>query len=42
MEIYDRLNTEGVYCDLVTGQERTEVPGSTHVSCTVEMVSDGV
>lgn len=39
MEIYDRLNAEGVMCDLVTGQERRAVPGSSHVACTVEMTS---
>lgn len=37
MEVYDRLNGEGTYCDLVTGQERREVPGAAHVACTVEM-----
>lgn len=39
MEIYDRLNAEGVMCDLVTGQERRTVPGSSHVACTVEMTN---
>ncbi|MCO5551433.1 hypothetical protein L7F22_004936 [Adiantum nelumboides] len=39
MEIYDNMNTEGVYCSLITGQEKREVPFANHVSCTVEMVS---
>ena len=28
-----------MYCDLLTGQEKTVVPFASHVSCTVEMVS---
>ena len=35
----DRLNADGLDCDLVTGQERVEVPGAQHVACTVEMAS---
>ncbi|KAL6767380.1 hypothetical protein ACKKBF_B35050 [Auxenochlorella protothecoides x Auxenochlorella symbiontica] len=38
MEVYDTCNAAGTFCDLITGQERREVPGSSHVSCTVEMV----
>lgn len=38
MEIYDSTNLRGTTCDLVTGQERIEVPGSSHAACTVEMV----
>lgn len=30
---------EGVRCSLVTGEEVREVPGATHVSCTVEMAN---
>lgn len=39
MEIYENLNRDGILCDLLTGQERREVPESFHTSCTVEMVS---
>ncbi|OQR94875.1 ATP-dependent RNA helicase SUPV3L1 [Thraustotheca clavata] len=41
LEIYETLNMNGVYCSLVTGEEKREVPMSTHVSCTVEMCSAG-
>lgn len=30
---------EGVYCTLLTGQEKQEVVGASHVACTVEMVN---
>lgn len=39
MEVFDSVNADGVYCSLVTGQERKEVPFANHVACTVEMVS---
>ena len=39
MEVYDALNAEGTPCNLVTGQERTVLPGASHMSCTVEMTS---
>lgn len=39
LEVYERLNREGVYCNLLTGQERREVPGATHVASTLEMVN---
>jgi ATP-dependent RNA helicase SUPV3L1/SUV3 len=39
LEIYERLNREGVRASLLTGQERRDVPLATHVSCTVEMVN---
>lgn len=38
VEVYERLNLNGVYTSLFTGQERREVPFSTHASCTIEMV----
>ena len=38
LEVFDQLNKAGVYCDLVTGQEQTRIPFSTHTSCTVEVV----
>ncbi|KAH6824615.1 ATP-dependent RNA helicase [Perilla frutescens var. hirtella] len=39
MEVFDRVNASGVYCSLLTGQEKKEFPFSNHVACTVEMVS---
>ena len=39
LEVYETLNKAGVYTDLLTGQERREVPFSTHISCTVEMIN---
>jgi ATP-dependent RNA helicase SUPV3L1/SUV3 len=38
-EIYERLNAQGVPCNLLTGQEQIVVSGAKHVSCTVEMAS---
>lgn len=37
MEVYDSLNQSGTLCNLITGQERREVPSATHTACTVEM-----
>ncbi len=39
LEIYENLNKKGIYTNLTTGQEKREVPGATHTSCTLEMVS---
>ncbi|GLE11100.1 hypothetical protein PINS_up023408 [Pythium insidiosum] len=39
LEIYERLNMDGVYTSLVTGQEKKIMPHATHVSCTVEMAN---
>ncbi|KAF9591037.1 hypothetical protein IFM89_001247 [Coptis chinensis] len=39
MEIFDKVNSLGVYCSLLTGQEKKTVPFANHVACTVEMVS---
>ncbi|XP_074274551.1 DExH-box ATP-dependent RNA helicase DExH18, mitochondrial isoform X2 [Silene latifolia] len=39
MEVFDKVNTLGVYCSLLTGQEKKYVPFANHVACTVEMVS---
>lgn len=38
-EIYDDLNKDGIYCSLITGEERIEVPGSTVFSSTIEMAN---
>jgi hypothetical protein len=39
LEQYDRLNQSGILCNLLTGEEKKEVPGAQHSSCTVEMTS---
>lgn len=38
LEIYEQMNRNGVYTDLITGQEQRKVPFASHVSCTIEMV----
>ena len=38
LEIYENLNRNGVYTSLRTGQEQRQVPGASHISCTLEMV----
>lgn len=37
LEIYDKLNDEGVPCSLKTGEEEKLVSGAAHIACTVEM-----
>lgn len=37
LEVYDKLNAEGLPCSLKTGEEEKEVMGANHISCTVEM-----
>ncbi|GJP54912.1 hypothetical protein CLOM_g13926, partial [Closterium sp. NIES-68] len=39
MEVFDRVNADGVYCNLVTGQERKEMPFASHTACTIEMAN---
>ena len=39
MEVFDKVNSLGVYCSLLTGQEKKTFPFSNHVACTIEMVS---
>ncbi|KAL3850425.1 hypothetical protein ACJIZ3_012307 [Penstemon smallii] len=39
MEVFDKVNASGIYCSLVTGQEKKVFPFSNHVACTVEMAS---
>lgn len=39
LENYERLNNEGIVCDLMTGEEEIIKNGSTHVSCTIEKVN---
>lgn len=37
LEVYDKLNNDGVPCILKTGEEEKTVPDAKHYSCTVEM-----
>jgi hypothetical protein len=37
MQVADRLNSMGVPCNLVTGQETRSTKGARHTACTVEM-----
>ena len=37
LEVYERLNADGVPCSLKTGEEEKPVEGAAHISCTVEM-----
>ena len=39
LENYEKLNNEGVKCDLLTGEEEIVNADSTHVSCTIERVN---
>ncbi|KAJ4752832.1 ATP-dependent RNA helicase [Rhynchospora pubera] len=39
MEVFDKLNSLGVYCSLHTGQEIKHLPFSNHLACTIEMLS---
>ena len=38
-EIYDRLNNEGVICDMITGEEEICYPEATHTSATIETLN---
>lgn len=37
LEVFDKLNADGVLCSLKTGEEEKPVSGAKHISCTVEM-----
>lgn len=39
LENFEKLNREGVICDLLTGEEEIINVGSTHTSCTIEKVN---
>ncbi|EKQ51346.1 MULTISPECIES: helicase-related protein [unclassified Clostridium] len=39
LENYEKLNKEGVICDLQTGEEEIINVGATHISCTIEKVN---
>lgn len=36
-EIFEQMNSEGVLCSMVTGEETIDIPFSKHISATVEM-----
>ena len=37
LEVFDKLNADGILCSLKTGEEEKPVMGAKHISCTVEM-----
>ena len=37
LEVYEKLNIDGIFCQLVTGQDKRYIPSSLHTSCTIEM-----
>lgn len=39
LENYERLNSEGVKCSLMTGEEEIIVEGAQHISCTIEKLN---
>jgi len=39
MEIYDKLNKDGIPCNLHTGEEFINVPGAKHTASTIEMLN---
>lgn len=38
-EIYEKLNSSGVKCSLITGQETIIVKDAKHISCTIQSVN---
>jgi len=38
-EVFDRVNSEGIACNLITGDEILESPGASHNSSTIEMMN---
>lgn len=39
LENFEKLNKEGIICDLLTGEEEVVNQGATHTSCTIEKVN---
>lgn len=39
LENYERLNKEGVKCNLITGEEEIIIEGAAHISCTIEKLN---
>lgn len=40
LEVYDKMNAEGVRCSMITGEESIVVEDANCVACTVEMLND--
>lgn len=40
LEVYEKLNREGVLCDMKTGEEEKRTEGASHASCTIEMFEE--
>ncbi|MBO9129259.1 helicase-related protein [Bacillus sp. 165] len=40
LEVYDKLNGDGIPCSLKTGEEEKVTEGANHISCTVEMFKE--
>lgn len=38
-EIFDKLNSAEVLCDMITGEEEIRIPDSTHISSTIECLN---
>ena len=38
-EQYERLNQDGIWCSLITGDEKIEIPGAMHEACTIEVAN---
>ncbi|MPQ43584.1 SUV3 family DEAD/DEAH box RNA helicase [Clostridium tarantellae] len=39
LENYEKLNSQGVLCNLYTGEEEINIPNATHISCTIEKLN---
>jgi ATP-dependent RNA helicase SUPV3L1/SUV3 len=39
LENYERLNNEGIKCNLITGEEEIRVEDAKHISCTIEKLN---
>ena len=39
LENYERMNNEGILCNLLTGEEEIIIEGATHTSCTIEKLN---
>ncbi|MGV2435646.1 MAG UNVERIFIED_CONTAM: hypothetical protein LVT10_12890 [Anaerolineae bacterium] len=36
-EVFDRLNKQGIFCNLLTGEERIDIPGATITAATIRV-----
>lgn len=39
LENFERLNNEGIKCNLITGEEEIRIEGAKHISCTIEKLN---